>query len=83
MTKSDLEELLEKLRQCSDKLDRDDNQDIINEAKDSLALVSNLMLVDELGKIVCLPQNFDMLVSLFNKLCKIDLINKKPGYVKD
>ena len=48
-----------------------------------MALVSNLMLVDELGKIVCLPQNFDMLVSLFNKLCKIDLINKKPGYVKD
>ena len=83
MTKSDLEELLEKLRNCSAKLDKDDNQEIINEAKDSLALVSNLMLVDELGKIVCLPNNFDMLVSLFNKLCKIDLINKKPGYVKD
>ena len=83
MTKSDLEELLEKLRNCSEKLDKDDNQDIINEAKDSLALVSNLMLVDELGKIVCLPNNFDMLVSLFNKLCKIDLVNKKPGYVKD
>ena len=83
MTKTDLEELLEKLRQSSAKLDRSDNQEIINEAKDSLALVSNLMLVDELGKIVCLPENFDMLVSLFNKLCKIDLVNKKPGYVKD
>ena len=83
MTKSDLEELLQKLKNCSDKLDNDDNQEIINEAKDSLALVSNLMLVDELGKIVCLPNNFDMLVSLFNKLCKIDLVNKKPGYVKD
>ena len=83
MTKSDLEVLLEKLRNCSSKLDNDDSQKIINETKDSLALVSNLMFVDELAKIVCLPNNFDMLVLLFNKLCKIDLVNKRPGYVKD
>ena len=83
MTKKDLEKELDKLKNCSAKLDKSDSQDIINEAKDSLALISNLMLVDELGKIVCLPQNFDMLISLYNKLSKIDLINKKPGYVKD
>ncbi|MBP3801733.1 MAG: hypothetical protein J6I85_06920, partial [Clostridia bacterium] len=83
MTKNDLEAELAKLKQCSDRLDRDDAQDIIVTGKDSLALVSNLMLVDELGRIVCLPENFDMLVALFNKLCKIDLTNKKPGYIRD
>ena len=83
MTKEDLEKELEKLKNCSTKLDTEDSQETINEVKDSLALVSNLMLVDELGKIVCLKDNFDMLTKLFNKLCKIDLTNKKPGYVKD
>ena len=83
MTKDDLEKELEKLRKCSQKLDTDDKQEIINEAKDSLALVSNLMLVDELNKEVCLPNNFDMLVKLFNKLDKIDLSNKNPDYIKD
>ena len=67
----------------SAKLDTDDNQKIIDDIRDDSALVSNLMLVDDLCKIVCKPDNFDMLVELFNKLCKIDLTNKKPGYVKD
>ena len=83
MTKSDLEKLLEKLKENSKKLDNDDNQKIIDDIRDDSALVSNLMLVDDLCKIVCQPNNFDMLVELFNKLCKIDLTNKKPGYVKD
>jgi len=83
MTKEDLEKELEKLKQCSDRLDKDDMQDIIVLGRDSLALVSNLMLVDELAKIVTCKTNFDMLVKLFNKLCKIDLANKKPGYIKD
>ena len=83
MTKSDLEKLLEKLRESSKKLDTDDNQEIIGEIRDNLSQVSNLMLVDELRKIVCEPKNFDMLVDLFKKECKIDLTNKKPGYVKD
>ncbi len=83
MKKKDLEDALEKLRNCSDQLDSSDDQEIINEAQESLALVSNLMLVDELGKIVCQPDNFDMLSTLFNKLCKIDLVNKKPNYAKD
>ena len=83
MTKNDLEAELMKLKQCSDKLDRNDAQEIIVTARDSLSLVSNLMLVDELARIVILPENFDMLVALFNKLCKIDLTNKKPGYIRD
>ena len=83
MTKSDLEKLLERLKENSKKLDTDDNQKIIDDIRDDSALVSNLMLVDDLCKIVCKPDNFDMLVELFNKLCKIDLTNKKPGYVKD
>ena len=83
MTKSDLEKLLEKLKGNSKKLETDDKQEIIDEIRDDSALVSNLMLVDDLCKIVCQPDNFDMLVDLFNKLCKIDLANKKPGYVKD
>jgi len=83
MTKEDLEKELEKLKKCSTKLDTEDSQETINEIKDSVALVSNLMLVDELGKIVCLKDNFDMLVKLFKKLYKINLENKKPGYVKD
>ena len=83
MKKKDLEDALEKLRNCSDQLDSSDDQEIINEAQESLALVSNLMLVDELGKIVCQPDNFDMLSTLFSKLCKIDLVNKKPNYAKD
>ena len=66
MTKKDLEDLLQKLRNCSDKLDHDDNQDIINEAKDSLALVYNLMLVDELRKIVCMLDNYNMTNYLIN-----------------
>ena len=83
MVKSDLERLLEKLKANSKKLDTDDKKEIIDEIRDDSALVSNLMLVDDLCKIVCQPNNFDMLVELFNKLCKIDLSNKKPGYVKD
>ena len=83
MTKSDLEELLKKLKNNSKKLDTDDKQEILEEIRDDSALVSNLMLVDDLCKIVCQPDNFDMLVELFNKLCNIDLSNKKPGYVKD
>ena len=82
MTKPDLEMLLEKLRQSSKKLDTSDSQEIIDEIKDNLTQVSNLMLVDDLRKIICEPKNFDMLVDLFNKECKIDLTNKKPGYVK-
>ena len=83
MTKDDLEKELEKLRNCSDRLDKSDMQDIIVLGRDSLALVSNLMLVDELRKIVTCAHNFDMLVKLFYKLNKIDLANKKPGYIKD
>ena len=83
MNKSDLEKLLEKLKANSEKLDTDDKQEIIEEIRDDSALVSNLMLVDELCKIVCQPNIFDMLVALFKKLCKIDLANKPPGYVKD
>ena len=83
MTKPDLEKLLGKIKNCSDKLDRSDDQETINEIKDNVALVSNLMLVDELGKTVCLPNNFDMLSQVFKKLSNIDLENKKPGYVKD
>ena len=83
MYKSDLERLLEKLKANSKKLETDDKQEIIDEIRDDSALVSNLMLVDELRKIVCQPNNFDMLVTLFKQLCKIDLANKKPGYVKD
>ena len=83
MTKDDLEKELEKLRDCSKKLDTDDSQEIIVLGKDSLALVSNLMLVDEFAKNVILPENFDMLVKLFNKLNQIDLSNKSPGYIKD
>ena len=83
MTKPDLEKLLGKIKNCSDKLDRGDDQETINEIKDNVALVSNLMLVDELGKTVCEPNNFNMLSSLFSKLSKIDLANKNPRYVKD
>ena len=43
MTKEDLEKELEKLKECSDRLDKDDMQDIIVLGRDSLALVSNLM----------------------------------------
>ena len=83
MTKEDLQKELEKLKKCSEKLNTSDKQEIINEIKDSLALVSNLMLVDELRKVVGLSENFKMLTNLFDKLCKIDLSNKNPGYVKD
>ena len=70
MSKEDLEKELEKLKQCSDRLDKDDMQDIIVLGRDSLALVSNLMLVDELIKIVTCKTNFDMIVKLFNILWK-------------
>ena len=72
MTKPDLEMLLEKLRQSSKKLDTSDSQEIIDEIKDNLTQVSNLMLVDDLRKIICEPKNFDMLVDLFNKECKYE-----------
>ena len=41
------------------------------------------MLVDELAKTVCLPENFDMLKKLFKKVRNIDLSNKNPEYIKD
>ena len=83
MTKNDLEAELEKLRKCSERLDNEDAQEIIVLGRDSLALVANLMLVDELGRIVISPTNFEMLIILFNKLCRINLTNKKPGYIRD
>ena len=83
MTKTDLENELVKLKNCSERLEKEDAQDIITIGKDSLALVSNLMLVDELGRIVCLEINFEMLIALFYKLCKINLSNKTPGYIRD
>ena len=83
MTKTDLENELVKLRECSTKLDKEDAQEIIILGRDSSALVSNLMLVDELGKIVSFGDNFEMLIALFYKLCKINLVNKKPGYIRD
>ncbi|MBP5693836.1 MAG: hypothetical protein J6X03_00025, partial [Bacilli bacterium] len=83
MTVSDLEAELAKLRNCSERLDKEDVQEIIILARDSLAMVSNLMLVDELGRIVISVTNFEMLIILFNKLCRINLTNKKPGYIRD
>ena len=63
MYKSDLERLLENLRTNSEKLEnQEDKKEIIDEIKDDSALVSNLMLVDELCKIVCQPNNFDLIL---------------------
>ena len=81
MTKTDLENELAKLKTCSDRLDKEDVQEIITIGRDALELVSNLMLVDELGRIVCLEINFEMLIALFYKLCKIDLSKKTIIYI--
>ena len=83
MTKDDLEKELKKLKDCSNKLDSSDDKPIVDEIRDSVGLVSNLMLVDELAKTVCLPENFDMLKKLFKKVRNIDLSNKNPEYIKD
>ena len=83
MSKKDLDECYEKIKNCSDKLDHDDSPEVINETKENVALVSNLMLVDDLRKNICLPENSDMLKSTFNKLNQINLAQKKPEYVKD
>ena len=69
ITKDNLERELQKLKSCSDRLDRgDDSKEVITLASDSLALVSNLMFVSEIGKSVCKSDNMDMLVKLFNRL---------------
>ena len=52
-----------------------------NDVNKSLVLVSNFMLVDELGKQLQNEENFKVLENLFNEIQKIDLTGKDNNFV--
>ena len=51
-----------------------------NDVNKSLVLVSNFMLVDELGKQLQNVENFKVLENLFNEIQKIDLTGKDNNF---
>ena len=75
---NDIKMNLDKINSICNKID-DDN--ILEELRNSLIEISSLMLVPEIGKITLEKNYFDMLKKLFEDFCKIDLSNKKENYI--
>ena len=78
----DMKAQLEKLKEYLDTITTK-GPDALNfqDVNKSLVLVSNFMLVDELGKQLQNVENFKVLESLFNEIQKIDLNGKDNNFV--
>jgi len=92
-TKEDMLFEIEKLRKIYEKKDYSDcnlniihilnfHNYIVQEANKSMMLISNLMIVDELGKLLLLPENMKLLQGLFQEIMNISLSDKTPEYIK-
>ena len=78
----DMRKQLDIVKEVKKKIEEDPNQGNIDELREALILVSNLMLVDDIAKVACEDDNFKMLIELFDKICKIDLGDKNEDYIK-
>ena len=78
----DMRQQLEIVKNCDKKIQTDPNQDNLKELEKALILVSNLMLVEDIGKVACEDDNYKMLMDLYDHICKLDLTGKSPDYLK-
>ena len=78
----DMRQQLEIVKNCDTKIQTDPNQDNLKELEKALILVSNLMLVEDIGKVACEDDNYKMLMDLYDHICKLDLTGKSPDYLK-
>jgi Asp-tRNA(Asn)/Glu-tRNA(Gln) amidotransferase C subunit len=69
---------IEKLRKYDDSNDFSD----LNELKKTLVLISNFVLVDDISKTLCEPENLKIIKNLFIKISNIELKNKSGEYIK-
>ena len=73
---------IEKIKNCKEKIKSEYNFNNLEELKESLTLISNLMLIEDFVKIACQEDNFKMLIELFDLICNIDLNNKDDEFNK-
>lgn len=78
----DMRQQLEIINNCDKKIQKDPNQDNLKELEKALILVSNLMLVEDIGKVACEDDNYKMLMDLYDHISKIDLAGKNTEYLK-
>ena len=81
-TEDDMRKQLRIMKECCGKIKSDPSQNNIEELKEPSIMVANLMLVEDIGRIACEPDNLKMLIELFEVLCQIDLNGKDAQYVK-
>ena len=81
-TEDDMRKQLRIMKECSGKIKADPSQGNIEELKEPSIMVANLMLVEDIGRIACEPDNLKMLIELFEILYKIDLKGKDAHYIK-
>lgn len=62
--------------------DVNDYSDLV-ELKKILVLISNFILVEDITKVLCQPENITIIKNLFLKISNIDLHNKSPEYIKN
>lgn len=82
-TKADFDKEFNNFKAASKKFSGDTSLNSLINCKSSLSLISNMALVEDLGKNLNKPENFDELIKLFNQLDGIDLVGKPPEYVKE
>lgn len=75
------EDLLKELEKLKKFIEKDDFSDL-NELKKVLVLVSNFILVDEIAKTLCLPENIKIIKDLFNITSNLNLEGKSDEYLK-
>ena len=79
---NDMKNEIEKIKNCKEKIKSEYNFNTLEELKESLTLISNLMLIEDFVKITCQEYNFKMLIELFDIICNIDLNNKDDEFNK-
>ena len=81
-TEEDMRQQLKTLSELGKKCEVDPSLGNLGELKVPLSLVSNLMLVEDLGRVACEPDNFLELIRLYNQHYAIDLSNKDEKYLE-
>jgi len=75
------EDLLAELEKLKKFITSDDYSDL-NELKKALVLISNFILVDEIAKTLCQPENIKVIKDLFNTTTNLPLEGKSDEYLK-
>lgn len=75
------EDLLKELDKLKQFIQSDDYSDL-NELKKALVLVSNFILVDEIAKTLCQPENIKVIKDLFNTTSALSLDGRSDEYLK-